>query len=87
MGNKVSQLDNFSGPCYRWQDPHIMRMVGDRLKKEQWSYVTGGFKVKKKKEYLKYGICTKTVRLIDQDDNYFLRLSFVQIKCLLGVSC
>ena len=35
MGNKVSQVDNFSGPCYRWQDPHIVRMVGDRLKKEQ----------------------------------------------------
>ena len=49
MGNKVSQLDNFSGPCYRWQDPHIVRMVGDRLKKEQWSYVTSGFKVKKKR--------------------------------------
>ena len=35
MGNKVSQLDNFSGPRYRWQDPHIVRMVGDRLKKNQ----------------------------------------------------
>ena len=82
MGNKVSQLDNFSGPCYRWQDPHIVRMVGDRLKKKpEWSYVTSGFKAKIKKiEYLKYGICTKTVRLIDQDDNYFLRLSFVHYK-------
>ena len=35
MGNEVSQLDNFSGPRYRWQDPHIVRMVGDRLKKGQ----------------------------------------------------
>ena len=78
--NLASQLDNFSGPRYRWQDPHFVRMAGDRLKKEQWSYVTSGFKAKKKIEYLKYGICTKTVRLIDQDDNYFLRLFFVHYK-------
>ena len=82
MGNKVSQLDNFSGPCYRWQDPHIVRMVGDRLKKEQSGLTLPvDLKQKKKKiEYLKYGLCTKTVRLIDQDDNYFLRLSFVHYK-------
>ena len=80
MGNKVSQLDNFSGPCYRWQDPHIVRMVGDRLKKNQ-SGLTLPVDLKQKKiEYLKYGLCTKTVRLIDQDDNYLLRLSFVHYK-------
>ena len=81
MGNKVSQLDNFSGPCYRWQDPHIVRMVGDRLKKGQSGLTLPvDLKQKKKIEYLKYGLCTKTVRLIDQDDNYFLRLSFVHYK-------
>ena len=63
MGNKVSQLDNFSGPCYRWQDPHIVRMVGDRLKKKpEWSYVTSGFKAKKKNRIFKiwtmYENCT-----------------------------
>ena len=80
MGNKVSKLDNFSGPCYRWQDPHIVRMVGDKLKKNQ-SGLTLPVDLKQKKiEYLKYGLCTKTVRLIDQEDNYLLRLSFVHYK-------